>query len=612
MPTDFLPPADSGLEGLGGELIRLLFEESPWPKSLEDEQFRVIRVNRAYCDLLGQTPEALLGHDSIEWLASADRLVVQEQRRRLGQGEALPTTQLRELICRDGSSRWCRIIRNAVHTTAGARVDLCTLHDETDEIRNQQLLRAYWQRFERFFELAPVGLMISDGTGNVSVVNRQLEEIVGRPRERLVGRPDVLGQVSTDGRWRPDGLQRVILTHDDGSTRWIDTVARQLEDLDGRPMRLTVVHDVTREHTLSDNLVESQWRFHQFAQAVEDAIFVVTPGLEQALYANGRFEPVFGVSRSAFMSRPRILLEHFSASQREELMALFSPADSEETRERVLEIEAPESVRAVRVRVFPFAGSDPVVSSSSAPASDVRRVARLFVMAEDITETLRLEQARLEAALKQRDMLVREVHHRIKNNLQGVAGLLQQSATSRPELAESLVEVVGRIQAIAQVHGLQVQDSDSLVARRVIAAVFENLGRMFGVSIPVQIESDSIDRWLLPEQEAVPLALVVNELGTNAIKHRVPNAAVFVRLGALPDGLVLEIQHRGSLPEAFDFDRLEPGPSGLGLVRALLPRRGARLDYLSQGDQIIARAELTRPALRERGAEVREKVRLRG
>lgn len=77
-------------------------------------------------------------------------------------------------------------------------------------------------------------------------------------------------------------------------------------------------------------------------------------------------------------------------------------------------------------------------------------------MASDITEQRAAEQARLDAAIAQREMLVKEVHHRIKNNLQGVAGLLQQIAMRKPEVAPAISEVVGQVQAIAQVYGLQV------------------------------------------------------------------------------------------------------------------------------------------------------------
>ena len=53
-------------------------------------------------------------------------------------------------------------------------------------------------------------------------------------------------------------------------------------------------------------------------------------------------------------------------------------------------------------------------------------------------------------------MLVKEVHHRIKNNLQGVAGLMQQIARAAPRWRRCIAEAVGQVQAIAQVYGLQV------------------------------------------------------------------------------------------------------------------------------------------------------------
>ena len=87
---------------------------------------------------------------------------------------------------------------------------------------------------------------------------------------------------------------------------------------------------------------------------------------------------------------------------------------------------------------------------------------QLLLVATDVTEQRAAQEARLEAAIAQRDMLVKEVHHRIKNNLQGVAGLLQQIAKRKPEVAGPIDEVVGQVQAIAQVYGLQVGDTGPL------------------------------------------------------------------------------------------------------------------------------------------------------
>jgi PAS domain S-box-containing protein len=591
------------------EMFRLLFEESPSPKAIQDANFRVLKVNRSYCEMFGYRPEELIGRDPTEWMVPEDREMILDQRQRALRGEHLPLTMTRRIMQRDGAVRICRLMRHSTHASDGSRIELVTLHDDTEEIRMQQRLRAYWQRFERFFEQAPVGLMISDAGGRVSLVNRMLEDIVGRSRDRLIGLPDAIGEARFEASGRGT-RQRTMWIRDDGSARWIDRIDRELEDLDGRPMRLTVVHDVTRERTLRDELIETEERFRQFAELVDDAIFVAQPGLAAVDYMNGRFEAVWGTPMADLVARPLALFDHVLPEHRGELAAMFEAQAPGHANETVIRLQPPgQGVRSVRLRVFGrAAATDGVAVAASGrgrsdgtagPGAD-----RLFAVAEDITETLRLEQARLEDAIKQRDMLVREVHHRIKNNLQGVAGLLQQSASSRPELAESLVEVVGRIQAIAQVHGLQVRDGEALMARRVIAAVFENLGRTFGIALVLAVDDDTaIDRWLLPEQEAVPLALVVNELATNAIKHRAPGSPVTVRLVAVEDGIALEISSCGTLPEGFDFARLGPSPSGLGLVKALLPRRGARLELAQFGERVTARAEITRPALRECGED---------
>src|SRR5205085_513046 len=129
------------------------------------------------------------------------------------------------------------------------------------------------------------------------------------------------------------------------------------------------------------------------------------------------------------------------------------------------------------------------------------------------------QEARLEAAIAQRDMLVQEVHHRIKNNLQGVAGLLQQIARRKPEVAGPIDEVVGQVQAIAQVYGLQVAGTGPLPMVRVLEAITASVRRTFGRTIDCRIDGDRAADWTLPEAEAIPVALTLNELLTNAIKH---------------------------------------------------------------------------------------------
>ncbi len=225
---------------------------------------------------------------------------------------------------------------------------------------------------------------------------------------------------------------------------------------------------------------------------------------------------------------------------------------------------------------------------------------QLLIVSTDVTGQRVAQEARLEAAIAQRDMLVKEVHHRIKNNLQGVAGLLQQIAQRKPEVAGAIDEVVGQVQAIAQVYGLQVGDTGPLSLARVLEAITASVQRTFGRTIRCRVEGEAAREWTLPEVEAIPIALTLNELLTNAIKHGAAgdaDADVSCALEGEAGGVRVVIANRGRLAAGFSLARIPNGVSGLGLVRALLPRRSAALRIEQVDEQVVAVVELREPVV---------------
>jgi two-component sensor histidine kinase len=217
------------------------------------------------------------------------------------------------------------------------------------------------------------------------------------------------------------------------------------------------------------------------------------------------------------------------------------------------------------------------------------------MVATDVTEQRVAEQARLQAAIEQREVLVREVHHRIKNNLQGVAGLLQQTAARNPDVSLVLGEAVGQVQALAQVYGLQVGSRGPLAAASLVQGIAASVQRTFGCIIRSQVLGDVPHE--LPEAESIPFALVLNELLTNAVKHG-QGKEVLCELACEGDGITLRVSGLGQLPAGFDLARLRAGVAGLGLVRALLPRRAAHFTLTQQGERVLAEVGLTPPAVR--------------
>ncbi len=237
---------------------------------------------------------------------------------------------------------------------------------------------------------------------------------------------------------------------------------------------------------------------------------------------------------------------------------------------------------------------------------------QLLLVATDVTEQRAAQEARFKAALAQREMLVKEVHHRIKNNLQGVAGLLQQIAQRKPEVAGAISEVVGQVQAIAQVYGLQVGAGGTLRLKSVAEAIVASLQRTFGQPIRFDVQGIAPQDWALPEAESIPIALTLNELLTNAIKHSVAplpdlaanDAGVGVAAGGVSCalesselGVRIVISNDGSLPADFSLARVPGGVSGLGLVRALLPRRSATLTIEPAGARVQATVALQPPGV---------------
>ncbi len=283
---------------------------------------------------------------------------------------------------------------------------------------------------------------------------------------------------------------------------------------------------------------------------------------------------------------------------------MFEPALAAERRGHMESaLEATEvSVHEYTHRVD---GEDRVFDARYLPLASVPGAApdQLLLVATDVTEQRAAQQARLEAAIEQRDMLVKEVHHRIKNNLQGVAGLLEQIAQRKPEVAGVIAEVVGQVHAIAHVYGLQVGESGPLPVASVVKAITASVQRTFGRVIEVVVEAEpggpDPQAWLLPESESIPIALTLNELLTNAVKHsrHEPAAPLSCRLVSSDEGVVVSITNAGTLPPGFSLDRIRGGMSGLGLVRALLPRRNASLRVEQQGARVVTTVALRAPGV---------------
>jgi len=231
-----------------------------------------------------------------------------------------------------------------------------------------------------------------------------------------------------------------------------------------------------------------------------------------------------------------------------------------------------EGLRIWNRKVVPLRPSSP--SGSQMPRLPWRApssgVAGALIMVHDLTgERHREQELRLKA------MMVQEVHHRVKNNLQSVASLLRLQARRMddPAATEALQDAVQRILSVAVIHEFLSQAEDQLInVKDVIQRIIRQL-QMVTVGpesdIEFSVRGPSI---YLPSRQATACALVVNELLDNALEHghrRRGAGSIVVTVHDGGDRVRISVtDDAGQLPPAFDLD----SDSGLGLkiVRTLV------------------------------------------
>ena len=221
--------------------------------------------------------------------------------------------------------------------------------------------------------------------------------------------------------------------------------------------------------------------------------------------------------------------------------------------------------------------------SEDAEAGHCEMGTRLFEELEvlrDLNERQELKKAKraLEEKDRQKSMMLKEVDHRIKNSLQIVASLLHLQATTAGAAAPQFRDAAARITAIAAVHK-QLHKSDyigTVQLNEYLTDLCQEIATASG--IPDRGWSLTVNTGALTVANdiAVPLALIVNELLTNAIQHSQPDTesgAVHVAIGSHPDSFSVSVSDPGRGP---DPTRSEAG-LGTRLVDALVRQINATL-----------------------------------
>jgi PAS domain S-box-containing protein len=409
--------------------------------------------------------------------------------------------------------------------------------------------------FRLLMAQAPDGVFLADAQGRYIDVNAAGARMLGYSREEILCRsipdiiiPEEVARIPEEFAKYANGAVATAewcFLRKDGSSFLGEVVGRQFPD--GRLMG--ILRDITERLQREVALRESESFYRQTLEFIPGMVFTTRPD-GYCDYQSRQWVDYTGVPMS----------EHLGNGWNQ----LLHPDDRLRVYVAWQDAVAGRAPYDIEYRVRSHDGVYEWFQVVGRPIRDAGgRIVRWLGVAVNIE---RIKHA--EAAMaRQRDTLVREVHHRIKNHLQGVLGLMRNAMAEKPEIAGAMEGIVARIRLIAQVYGLQGLDRNQQV--RLVDLMRSAAEGAMGC-VPVECEFPTTRQlFMLAQEEAVP---------ENEVLVRIRNGPAF-------------------LPAGFDYAAGKGIGTGLELLHALLPPKGATLEFRQEADEVVAELRLTAPVM---------------
>jgi PAS domain S-box-containing protein len=536
--------------------------------------------------LVNAQTEKLFGYPRDELLGKAVELLVPEKFRPnhpslrnayFNDPKVRPMGAGRDLLGRrkDGSEFPVEISLSPLRTTGGMLVS-SAIRDTTDRKRAEE-------QFKGLMESAPDAMVIMDQSGKIVLVNAQTEVLFGHKREELLGKeveilvpqrfrarhPEMRTAFFEEPRVRGMGKGRELFAlRKDGTEFPVEISLSPLETDRGRLVS-SAIRDITDRKRAEE-------KFKGLLEAAPDAIVIINREGTIVLI-NTQTERLFGYRREEVLGKPVEILvpERYRPRHPEQRGSFFSAP-------KVRPMGAGRDLLGRRKD-----GSEFPVEISLSPLETEEGVLVSSAI-RDISER-KLAEDRIKSSLREKEVLLKEIHHRVKNNLQITSSLisLQASAIKDPRIRELFLESENRIKTMALVHEKLYQSSNlsEINIEEYLGNLIPNMMRSYGVrSEKIALRLD-IDRVALGIDTAIPFGLIINELVSNCVKHAFPTdhrGEVLVSVHRVEGHYILIVADNGvGFPKHVDVKG--SGSLGLQIVNTLAQQLGASLEMISGG-----------------------------
>ncbi|MEX0685666.1 MAG: PAS domain S-box protein [Balneolales bacterium] len=438
------------------------------------------------------------------------------------------------------------------------------LHKETDHRKNIQLQLSNEKTFSDLLINSLPGLFyLFDEHGKMIQWNKNLEDLTGYTTEEIkVMHP--LRLISNDDKDSVrEAIDRTFITGKskvEAAILFKDGIELPFY-LNGMAIQLNGRNYIIGTGFEISDLVTERTQRMRMSQIVEESkneIYIVDEKTRKILYANAGARENLGYS-----------LEELKRLSTNDIIEEENPSRIEQFSRQLTEYKK-DKVTFKTLHRRADDGLYNVEAHMQLIEQDGQKV--FVVIAMDITERV-LTEAQINASLKEKEVLLGEIHHRVKNNLAIVSSLLKlQSVTINDEKVKNIIkESEGRIQAMAMIHELLYKQDDfssidfGMYLNKLLQHVSTNYEQS-GCLIKKEVNSDTV---FLDISTAVPCALIAHELLTNAYKHAFQGrdqGNISISLNLAKDRVKLKVHDNG-----VGFSPKEKGSKlGLMLIHGLV------------------------------------------
>ncbi|MDZ7690366.1 MAG: PAS domain S-box protein [Balneolaceae bacterium] len=447
------------------------------------------------------------------------------------------------------------------------------LEDITEEKEYQDKLEEEQKRMERAQNLARLGWWTYDVQEDKLIWSDVLYKILGIDKKRFEATFQAfLSMVHPDDRSKLEKVMsqareveqafdyRLRITNREDEVIHTQCRAQSTFDQEGNLIQLSgVLQDITKRVKAKKELEKNKKLFENlFLQSPVAMALISNDKIVQKV--NQSFVDLFGYTREEIVGE-NLLTHLLPESDQRKIDRLYKNALSGQKRYY-------EDVRVTKdgKKVNLFVGALPVKLN--------KEVIAAFGIYIDITQ-LKMTESQLKHSLEEKEILLSEIHHRVKNNLAIISGLLELEGMNweNKEVKSAFTESQLRIRSIAMIHEKLYQTDDFANLQfenyigELVEIITDTLNRN-NKQINTTIEADDIN---LNINQALPCALIINELVTNAIKHAFEGREqgnVKVLMKEYADTVNIQVKDDGKgLPE--EKQDLFDNSLGLTLVKQL-------------------------------------------